>query len=269
MNAERLQHALLDLVADTSALEQVRVFDSLNSTNTWLAEQTPPAIDAAHAVIALHQTAGRGRRGKTWHAPAGSGLCLSVAFAYRAMPSDASALTLALGVHVARALEAMGTGEVMLKWPNDLVWQDKKLGGILVESQSLPDGRFQVVAGIGVNIALPEGFELSADSSGWAAGVADLVGAGITPGIADLARAVIPEVVTCLATYERTSITDTVAAFNRRHWLLERPATLNERMVRCAAVQDDGRLRVVDMLDGAEHDIDSADVIPLAWSVAS
>ncbi|MEO0576079.1 MAG: biotin--[acetyl-CoA-carboxylase] ligase [Pseudomonadota bacterium] len=269
MNASRLQHALMDLAAADGALSALHVFDELPSTNTWLAEQPEAAIDAAHAVIALHQTAGRGRQGKTWHAPAGSGLCLSVSSTYRAMPGHASALALALGVHVARALESIGTGEVMLKWPNDLVWQDRKLGGILVETKTLPDKRFQVIAGVGVNIALPDGFELSSDSSGWAEGVADLVRAGITPGIADVARAIIPEVVDCLIGYEQIPVSDTVEAFNRRHWLLERPATLGERMVRCAAVQSDGRLRVVDMLDGAEHDVDSADVMPLAWTKAS
>ncbi|MEL6870907.1 MAG: biotin--[acetyl-CoA-carboxylase] ligase [Pseudomonadota bacterium] len=266
MNAARLQRALASLLADDGSLADIAVFDELDSTSTYLGNQPPPNIDAAHAVLALHQTAGRGRRGKTWKAPAGSGLFLSIAYTYREMPREAAALTLAIGVAVARALERIGAGEIMLKWPNDLVWQDRKLGGILVESNLRADGRFVIVAGVGINMALPADFTLSAESTSWAKGAVDLAHAGVTPGHAALAREVIPEVVNCLASFPDTDLAQTIASFNRRHWLLERAATLDKRMVRCDAVCDDGRLRVVDMLNGSVHDIDSADVVPLAWS---
>lgn len=104
--------------------------------------------------LAGHQSAGRGRNGKNWHSSAGAGLLLSVSGA-APKPPDGS-LSLALGVAIAERLESFVSERVELKWPNDLVAQDRKLGGILVETSTQSGAHTRVVAGLGVNIRLSD-----------------------------------------------------------------------------------------------------------------
>jgi BirA family biotin operon repressor/biotin-[acetyl-CoA-carboxylase] ligase len=100
------------------------------------------------------QTAGRGRRGRSWISPFGANLYLSVAWSWAAWPPELSALSLAVGVASARALEAHGIADVRLKWPNDLLVDDRKLGGILIEHRGEAGGSCRVVVGIGLNLSM-------------------------------------------------------------------------------------------------------------------
>lgn len=114
-----------------------------------LAEQGAPA---GTAVLAEAQTGGRGSRGRAWHSPPG-GLWLSVL--YRpASAAGVELMSLRLGLRLAEALEAEAPGlDVMLKWPNDLFVEDRKLGGILCEARWHGEVPAWVVAGLGVNVA--------------------------------------------------------------------------------------------------------------------
>ena len=129
--------------------------DSLPSTNERLL-QVPdiPTTGSLAVCLAGHQSAGRGRNGKSWHSPAGAGLLLSVSLT-APIPPDGS-LSLALGVAIAEGLETFISDPVKLKWPNDLVAQDRKLGGILVETSTQGRAETRVVAGLGVNIHVSE-----------------------------------------------------------------------------------------------------------------
>lgn len=133
----------------------LEIHDSLPSTNQRLL-QVPATTNAGSVAVCLagHQSAGRGRNGKSWYAPAGAGLLLSVS---RTSPNapDGS-LALALGVAIAEGLETFVSDRVELKWPNDLVAQDRKLGGILVETATQGGAETRVVAGLGVNIRVSE-----------------------------------------------------------------------------------------------------------------
>ena len=105
-------------------------------------------------VIAAEQTAGRGRRGRNWFASPGDSLTFSLL--WRFAPGTAPAgLSLAVGVAVVRALAKVGAGEAALKWPNDILQDGRKLGGILVEL--LPGAPHAAVIGIGINLHLPPG----------------------------------------------------------------------------------------------------------------
>ncbi|MEO1118847.1 MAG: biotin--[acetyl-CoA-carboxylase] ligase [Pseudomonadota bacterium] len=264
-----IRNALLASAEAAGVTCAVHTLDAVGSTNTWLSERPAPAAGAAEAVLALHQTAGRGRAGRRWQAPRGSGLCFSVSWTFERMPEHASALTLALGVAAARALESLGLGEAMLKWPNDLVWQDRKLGGILVESSVAPNGVFRVIAGVGINLQLPESFSLDDSGGGWSRGIVDLASAQVETTLADLGAAVLGAWLPCLAAFEHTPLTETVAAFNRRNWLHDRACELEGEMMRCGDVDAEGRLLVVGMTDGYERALESGEIVPLAWSAAS
>jgi len=101
--------------------------------------------------LSEHQTQGRGRRGNAWHSPLGQGLAFSLLWRFDQAPPALSALSLVVGVAVARALHRFAPA-VQLKWPNDLLLGQAKLGGILVEASTQPEGPLQVVIGIGLNV---------------------------------------------------------------------------------------------------------------------
>lgn len=154
-------------------ITELRLHDTVDSTNERLLQaQLPP--ERLGVCIAQAQTAGRGRQGRSWQTPPGSGLCLSVATSLAAMPPPG--ITLAAGVVIRRAVAATGAS-VQLKWPNDLVAPgDKlgKLGGLLAETRAV-EGGFRLVIGLGLNLALPADFQLPEDA---ALPPTDLVAAG-------------------------------------------------------------------------------------------
>lgn len=104
-----------------------------------------------HTVTTDQQEAGRGRRGRHWHSPAGAGLYLSVVLRPALPPQQAAPLTLACAVAVAEALEAVAGVSPRVKWPNDLQLGGRKLCGILLEMSAEPERIAFVVAGIGLN----------------------------------------------------------------------------------------------------------------------
>jgi len=131
--------------------DAVDVLQEIDSTNRYLLEGVRPSPGRYRAALAERQTAGRGRQGRRWHSPEGSGLCLSVACTFRAARPDCSALTLAVGCGLAGLLRDLGAAGIRVKWPNDLVTADGKLGGILTEARSA-GGQISVVVGLGLNV---------------------------------------------------------------------------------------------------------------------
>jgi len=126
---------------------EVRTVGRCPSTNTELLSEAPshPVLLAAEV-----QSAGRGRRGRRWYASPGSALTFSLCRAVRRPPRELPGLSLIAGVAVVTALRALGARPVALKWPNDLVVGEAKLGGILVETRMQGDAVLAVI-GIGIN----------------------------------------------------------------------------------------------------------------------
>jgi BirA family biotin operon repressor/biotin-[acetyl-CoA-carboxylase] ligase len=135
-------------------LARLDVAWSVGSTNTELLGRDNPAVGRAEALLAEFQTAGRGRRGRAWLAPPGGAVCFSLSWTFPAVPHDAGALSLAIGVCVLRALEEHAVAELRLKWPNDILLGDRKLGGILIELRAESAGPACAVVGVGLNMAL-------------------------------------------------------------------------------------------------------------------
>jgi BirA family biotin operon repressor/biotin-[acetyl-CoA-carboxylase] ligase len=131
---------------------RVAVAAVVDSTNSRLLAAN--ADDDPQALFGEMQTAGRGRRGRSWISPFGANLYLSIAWSWAAWPPELSALSLAIGVASARALDAHGIADVRLKWPNDLLVDDRKLGGILIEHRGEAGGSCRVVVGIGLNLSM-------------------------------------------------------------------------------------------------------------------
>ena len=127
------------------------------SSNTLLLQRA--GLDAAPggSVLAVElQTAGRGRMGRKWCSGLGSTLTFSLLWRFDCGLNALSGLSLAVGVAIARALNRLGVQEVQLKWPNDILTGQGKLGGVLIEAQGDMLGPSAVVIGIGLNYSLPE-----------------------------------------------------------------------------------------------------------------
>lgn len=153
----------------------VEVLPSIDSTSSELMRRARAGLSEPVLLAAEEQTAGRGRLGKGWHSRAGQSLTFSIALPLA--PANWSGLSLAVGVSLADSLHP----DIRLKWPNDLWLQQRKLGGILVETASTGDGqtRRSVVIGVGINIARPEAAAVQAQATGGEGGPAPMPPAGL------------------------------------------------------------------------------------------
>jgi BirA family transcriptional regulator, biotin operon repressor / biotin---[acetyl-CoA-carboxylase] ligase len=138
-----------------SRLAGIEHFATIESTNRYLLEQEPPAAGCMRVALADYQQAGRGRRGRRWNMPAGSGIALSASWRFVAAPREQGALSLATGAAARRAIRDAAGVDVGLKWPNDLIVDGGKVGGILIEISRSAGGACHVVAGIGINVSVP------------------------------------------------------------------------------------------------------------------
>ncbi len=128
-------------------LSKLEIHPSIHSTNRHLLELAP---ESGHVCLAELQSAGRGRRGRSWISPFATQICCSVAWRLE----DINALSLVVGIALAEAISALGVSGTGLKWPNDLLWHGSKLAGILIETTSLPGKQHLAVIGLGLNVNL-------------------------------------------------------------------------------------------------------------------
>jgi len=187
LDADRIARAL-EARGWAPGQQRLEVLFEAESTNTWLYDAPAPAPGQPRIVFAELQQAGRGRRGRAWLAPFGSGLTFSISWTFADAPAGLPALGLAVGVGVAEALRGLGLEDAQVKWPNDLVWRGRKLGGLLLQLRAESGGPANVVAGLGINVALPQDARASLDVPG-AQPVTDLAEAleGPPPGRNELA----------------------------------------------------------------------------------
>lgn len=123
----------------------------VGSTNSILVAEARAGDARPKILLAERQTAGRGRRGREWQQPIGTGLSFSLRWQFDAGFNVLSGLSLAVGVWVAEVLQQFGF-DISLKWPNDLYYNQAKLGGVLVEVDGDVDGPVTVVVGVGINL---------------------------------------------------------------------------------------------------------------------
>jgi BirA family biotin operon repressor/biotin-[acetyl-CoA-carboxylase] ligase len=126
-----------------------------DSSNAQLLTRAEAGAPAGTVLVADRQTAGRGRRGRAWHSALNDSLTFSLLWRFPADSQAPTALSLVVGLAVADALEGLGATGIGLKWPNDLLHDNRKLAGILIE---LVSGELRAaVIGIGLNLHLPVG----------------------------------------------------------------------------------------------------------------
>ncbi|HTD28022.1 MAG TPA: bifunctional biotin--[acetyl-CoA-carboxylase] ligase/biotin operon repressor BirA [Xanthomonadaceae bacterium] len=140
--------------ATTIKLDALDVAWEIDSTNAELLRRA--ATSGLQVLLSERQTAGRGRRGRSWASPLAAHLYLSLQRRFDGGVAALAGLSIAVGVAAAEALRALGFEAVGLKWPNDLIAGDRKLGGILIEFGGEDAGVVRAVIGIGINVRMPK-----------------------------------------------------------------------------------------------------------------
>ena len=240
--------ALERALAGRADLHFSAVSASTNADALALADKAAgPAV-----VTTEYQSAGRGRRGRRWQSPFGANLYLSVLYRLPGGFSSLGGLSLAAGVAISRALAEVAPDlRPALKWPNDLLVDGAKLGGVLIELAGEMEGQVQVVVGVGINVSMSD-HQADAIDQDWI----DLRRAcGTPPERTRLAAAVAGELLAMLDRFAVDGFAPFMAAFDRIDLCRGRPVTLHagtgQRSGVARGVSEDGALRLE--VDGETH----------------
>lgn len=133
------------------AIIDIIILDSVDSTNKHLEQLNPPS---GTVCFAEHQTAGKGRIGRSWVTPYASQLAMSMVWDFVDGSRAMTGLSIAIGIALINSLSEYKLTDLKLKWPNDIYYQDKKIAGILTELKGDPNGPCRVIIGIGLNVSL-------------------------------------------------------------------------------------------------------------------
>lgn len=132
--------------------KEVLYFDTIDSTNTKAQELAEKGYPSGTLIVADKQESGKGRRGRSWVSPSGTGIFMTLMIKPDINPNNASMLTLVAALAVAKAITSVTGEEAMIKWPNDIVVNGKKVCGILTEMNAQFDYINHIVVGIGINV---------------------------------------------------------------------------------------------------------------------
>ena len=238
-----------DALAALWGVPSVEAWTEIGSTNDRAADLARSSAPRGTVVLAERQLAGRGRRGAVWHSAPGSGLWMSVVLDR----SDAfDPLPLLVGVACAEAIEDRTGVAVGVKWPNDLLVEGRKLGGILVERHA---GR--VVVGIGINLRAPDG-GFPPEIRGRAVTLESRLGAGDVPRPSALAETIVKRLLARLD--ETDAVATAIEALRERDALLgRRVRTEQEGTGEARGIDPDGAL-VLERDDGSRVRVVSGSV---------
>ncbi len=237
--------------------ESLTVLEVVDSTSLYLDRGAAPAPGRSRLCIAEHQQAGRGRQGRSWYSAPGASITFSAVRIFDRSPAELGALGLAVGVALCECLAARGFAGIGLKWPNDLLHDGRKLGGILIELRGEAAGATRVTVGVGINYGDPV-----TDTGTASTGLRSIAG-GTVPGRSRLAGTLMGAVTVGLDDFAKHGF----GAFRAR-W--DTYDLLAGRAVRvwtgqgttdgtAHGIADDGALLYEDA-DGRRHSLHSAEV---------
>jgi BirA family transcriptional regulator, biotin operon repressor / biotin---[acetyl-CoA-carboxylase] ligase len=232
-----------------AGLASLEIAWSLDSTNNELLRRPAPAHGVA-ALIAERQTGGRGRRGKTWVSPLAAHLYLSLSRQFSGGLARLGGLSLVAGVAAAEALHESGCTGVGLKWPNDLVVEGCKLGGLLVEGGGEHAGPVRAVIGLGLNVRMPEAMAATLDQP-WT-DLARLIEP--VPSRNAVAARLLTHLLPALDQFDAEGLAPFLARYARFDALMDREVAVHlagaSQIGIAAGIAEDGALRV--RVDGEE-----------------
>ena len=254
LDASRLRAGLA--AATRATLRDLRVVAVIDSTNAALRAQAAH-LASGSLLLAEAQTAGRGRRGRSWASPFAAGFLGSLFWRFERGLADLGGLSLAVGIALAEAWRGHGL-DVQVKWPNDLWIDGRKLAGLLIEAGGEFHGPSHVVVGLGLNIALPDAVRERLDQP-----VTDLATHLPAPMSRHAAVAVcIDALVAALVEFERAGLAPFVSRWAAVDALADRAVSVHEAHAVWTGVargiDDRGRLRVE--VDGALRGVDAGEI---------
>lgn len=231
--------------AGRAAIARLEIHQSIDSTNRHLMREASRGAPSATVCLAERQTAGRGRLGRAWVSPYGTNLYLSVLWRDLGPPAALGGLSLVAGAVTAEVLHAAGVEGIALKWPNDLLWSRRKLGGVLLEVSGEAQGPCALVIGIGINLRMTR--DASADIDQPWVNLAEILGHHDL-GRHRLAARIIDALLDALARFGRDGLEPFLPLWGRFDAFRGEPVRLRvgEREIRGRAlgIAPDGALRL-------------------------
>lgn len=228
----------------------LRTAASVDSTNSVLL-RAAATLQPRVALIAGQQTAGRGRRGRRWQSPPGTNLYLSLFARLQRPLRDMGGLSIAAGIACVTALRRRGVAAAALKWPNDLLADGAKLGGLLVELAGERDGEAAAVIGLGLNLAMPPDAAADIDQP-WT----DLSRLGHAVDRASWAATMLEALLAAVDRFEREGLAGFLAQWAAVDALAGREVEVQagerRHVGRVLGIADDGALRLADS-DGEQR----------------
>jgi BirA family biotin operon repressor/biotin-[acetyl-CoA-carboxylase] ligase len=192
---------------------RLEIAGSVESTNSVLLARAAAGAPHGSVLAAEWQSAGRGRQGRPWHAEIGGALTFSLLWRFAQGASALAGLSLAVGIAIARVLRTFGAEAVALKWPNDVLWREAKLAGILTELSGDALGPTAAVIGIGLNVRLSQAVRTRIGQA-----AADLETAcGSAPDRNALLAALLAELAQVLDAFARAGFAPLRAEWQRLH----------------------------------------------------
>lgn len=157
---ELLDKQIIEQYLDTkyrAFSDKIVILDEVSSTNAYLIELSKIQANNINICFAESQFAGRGRLGRGWHSPYARNIYLSIRWKFAKEVNELSGLSIAIAVALARTLDEYGIKKgITLKWPNDVLWQSRKLAGILIEFLGGTSNPYQAVIGVGLNVNMSQ-----------------------------------------------------------------------------------------------------------------
>jgi len=237
-------------IARSTDLTKLKVFHAVDSTSTVLLARANQRSVDRWLYTAECQVRGRGRRGRVWSSPFARNLALSYGHASKYTMAELGGLSLLTGLAVAEAIHRMGAPDVKVKWPNDLVVNERKLCGILIDLTQTA-GKTNVVVGIGINVDLTRADKGKIDRS-----VIDLRELGLKQSRTEILIQIVGSLQTMLRRFEDEGFQSFIETFNHHHAYQDQSCTVHmgdriiEGVVRGVAI--DGAL-VMETDRGYEH----------------
>ena len=236
----------------------LHVFDSVTSTNLVLRDLAAKGAPEGTVVVAAHQTGGRGRKGRSFFSPAGTGVYVSLLLKPKIKPDDATLITTTAAVAVCEAVELLSGRRAQIKWVNDVFLDGKKICGILTEGAiDMESGQFDyAVLGTGINVYTPAG--------GFPEEIRQIAGSVFASPAPDAKNRLIAAYLNrFLARYRELGSADTNAEYRDRSFVVGRRITVlsGERATPALALGVDDRCRLlVEYDDGAQEALSSGEI---------
>ena len=205
-----------------SRFKELHIFPSLASTNRYLYNLATKGIHTTQVVLAEHQSQGQGRRGKRWVSPFGKNIYMSALWQFDCGPGALGGLSLVVAIVIARALNKQTGISPDLKWPNDIFYKGKKLGGNLLEVQGESSGPCSVIIGIGLNVNMSNEHAYEIDQP-WI-DLKSTCAKEIDRNL--LCASILDELVPALDEFSSTGLTSFIADWHRWDMIKDKPIKL-------------------------------------------